>query len=94
VFFADEEALKRFTADRAKYDLPANFQLVATGQAVQVACPVLGKKLASRQFQVRGVAVCCGGCQGKLSAASPQQFADTCFGANFEKVFQVRAATR
>lgn len=93
VFFATEEAKQTFTAGAAQFATAANYQLAVTGQAVQVACPVLGKQLGSaRQFQVRGVAVCCPGCQQKLAAASQQQFFEACFGANFAKIFTVQAA--
>ena len=41
VFFCCMGCPKKFTADTAKYATAANAQLVATGQAKQVACPYL-----------------------------------------------------
>ena len=73
----------------AKYAALANLQLVATGQARQVACPLTGGKLNSQQvLKVSGVKVafCCGGCPKKVAKASPATVMPTTMPIDFTSV--------
>src|SRR5262245_58810655 len=45
VFFCCDNCPKAFASDKAKFATKANFQLVATGQTKQGACPLSGREL-------------------------------------------------
>ena len=89
VFFDTEESKNKFTANAATYTGAANFQLVATGQARQVKCPILGKNLGPTAINVGGIGVCCVGCQGKIARMNQAQRLNLMFGANFDKFYVV-----
>jgi hypothetical protein len=89
VFFDSAESKAAYEKSPTKYTVQANYQLFLTGQARQVACPILGKPLRGTNFRVGGIYVCCGGCQRKLAAATPQQQAAAVFGTAFDKSFAV-----
>jgi len=81
-----------FEKDTAKFAAKANEQLVASGQAKQVACPFSGKPLnAETALDVDGnkVAFCCNGCKGKVAKASKAEQVEMVFGKNFDKGFKV-----
>src|SRR5262249_28554091 len=68
VYFCCDNCPKKFEQDTKKFAAKANHQLVATGQAKQVKCPLQGKELnADTKITVAGVDVCfcCQMCQGK-----------------------------
>lgn len=72
VYFCCKNCPKAFAANTEKYADKANHQLAQTGQAVQVACPISGRKLnPDTAIDVAGVEVafCCENCQGKAEAA-------------------------
>jgi len=89
VFFDTAESKATYEKSPSKYLVQANYQLFLTGQARQVACPILGKPLRGTNFRVGAIYVCCGGCQRKLAAANAQQQAAAVFGVNFDKTFVV-----
>ncbi len=75
VYFCCENCPKAFTANPDKFAAKANLQLVQTGQLTQVACPLTGKPVnPDATVDVGGVKVglCCKGCLGKVSKASPE----------------------
>ena len=72
VYFCCNNCPKKFAADTAKFASKANAQLLQTGQAVQVACPLSGKACnPDKTTEVAGVTVafCCDGCKGKAEKA-------------------------
>ncbi|MBX3444444.1 MAG: YHS domain-containing protein [Planctomyces sp.] len=73
VYFCCENCPKAFKADTAKYAVKANAQIVASGQATQVKCPLSGGKLnPDAKSTVSGVEVqfCCNNCKGKVDKAT------------------------
>ena len=72
VYFCCDNCPKAFAAKKSKFAAKANHQLVATGQAKLVKCPLLGKKLnPATKISIAGVNVCfcCNGCKGKAGKA-------------------------
>ncbi len=93
VYFCCEDCIKPFKKDQAKYEAKANLQLVATGQAVQKACPITGNKVNEEvKVEIEGVPVafCCTGCQGKVKKAEAAERTEMVFGKNFEKGFAMK----
>lgn len=93
VYFCCGNCKAVFTAAPAKYAAKANLQLVATGQAEQTGCPITGAKTdATKTLTVNGVEVrfCCGGCQGKVAKAKPEEKLELVFGKGFAKGFTVK----
>ncbi len=92
VYFCCENCPKAFAKDPTKFATKANQQLVATGQATQVKCPISGGKLnPDASTDVGGVKVgfCCNDCKGKVDAAKGDAqaelvFSDTAFAKGFE----------
>lgn len=92
VYFCCENCPKAFAANTAKFATKANQQLVATGQATQVKCPLTGGKLnPEANVEVGGVKVgfCCNDCKGKVAAAKGDAqtelvFSDTAFAKAYE----------
>lgn len=92
VYFCCSGCEAKFKMDQAKYAVKANQQLVITGQAKQIGCPLSGGKVnESTKIKVCGVEVgfCCKNCQGKVAKASPDKQCAMVFGKNFDKAFQV-----
>ena len=61
-----------FRENTEKYATQANRQLVRSGQAEQVGCPITGRPVSPDQsVEVAGVEVhfCCGGCKAKVVKA-------------------------
>jgi hypothetical protein len=84
----------KFEKDTAKYAAKANYQLVASGQAKQKACPFSGKELnpetAAKVGDVQ-VCYCCNGCKGKVAKAKPEEQIELVFSqAAFEKGFAIK----
>ncbi len=94
VYFCCANCPKAFSKDTAKFSAKANHQLVATGQAKQVKCPITGKALNPEQkVKVQDVEVvfCCPGCKGKVSKAEGAEQAELVFSDKaFEKGFEVK----
>jgi YHS domain-containing protein len=92
VYFCCPNCPKAFTANTAKFAAKANTQLVATGQAKEVKCPLTGRALnPATEVEVNGVKVafCCNNCKGKVTkAAAAEQlelvFSDKAFAKGFE----------
>ncbi|HEX7380474.1 MAG TPA: hypothetical protein VF278_25395 [Pirellulales bacterium] len=93
VYFCCEKCPKAFAKDTAKFAAKANMQLVATGQAKEVKCPLAGKDLnPSTAIKVGGVDVCfcCNKCKGAVSKLSGDEQIDKVFNDEaFEKGFKV-----
>jgi YHS domain-containing protein len=96
VYFCCENCPKAFAKDTAKFATKANQQLVATGQATEVKCPLSGAKLnPETAVDVGGtkVAFCCNNCKGKVEAAKGDAQAELVFSdAAFSKGFEVKKA--
>ncbi|RIK73797.1 MAG: hypothetical protein DCC68_24270 [Planctomycetota bacterium] len=83
---------KAFAKDTAKFAAKANAQLVATGQAKQVKCPISGgptKEGTEVKVGATEVAFCCNKCQGKVAKAKGDEqlglvFSDAAFAKGFE----------
>ncbi len=93
LYFCCKGCISKFKANEAKYAARANLQLVATGQARQVACPLTGGKLDPQQvLKVSGikVAFCCGACPIKVAKAGAAEQLQMIFGKGFEKGFVVK----
>jgi hypothetical protein len=69
-------------------------QLVVTGQAEQVGCPLTGKPVNSEaSLQIAGTEVkfCCNGCKGKAAKLDPAGQIQLVFGKGFDKGFKVKS---
>jgi YHS domain-containing protein len=92
VYFCCPGCPGAFAKNTDKYAAKANCQLVQTGQAKQVACPLTGRPAKSSvTCTVAGVDVClcCGGCKGKVAKATGDDQLELVFGKNFDKGFKV-----
>ena len=72
VYFCCAGCPSAFKKNTAKFAAKANHQLVATGQAKEVKCPLKDKRLNPQTvIDVAGVKVCfcCGGCKAKALRA-------------------------
>jgi len=68
VYFCCTNCPKAFAKDPEKFATKVNHQWAVTGQIVQVACPLTGRKIdAEKTVEIDGatVAFCCANCQGK-----------------------------
>ena len=96
VYFCCDNCPKAFNKDTAKFATKANMQLVATGQAKEVKCPITGKVLnPATAIEVGGVKVafCCNNCKGKVSKAEGDEQLNLVFGEEaFKKGFEVTKA--
>lgn len=95
IYFCCTNCLKKFKAKRDDFTTNANAQLVATGQAVQTACPITGEDLKrKRKLKIAGVDVyfCCVGCQGKVANAEKEIQLYLVFGNNaFARGFKIKS---
>lgn len=72
VYFCCKGCPKKFQANTKKFAAKAHYQMLQTGQAVQVACPMSGKKLnpeMTADLVGQKVGFCCAGCKKKFAAA-------------------------
>jgi hypothetical protein len=94
VYFCCDKCPAAFTKDTAKFAAKANEQLVASGQATQVKCPLTGGKInPEAKLTVASVEVkfCCNMCKGKVSAKTgDDQLALVLSDAAFKKGFEVK----
>ncbi|MCA9248254.1 MAG: hypothetical protein KDA42_14095 [Planctomycetales bacterium] len=89
VYFCCPNCVKAFAADKDKFATKAGHQLVATHQAVQVACPISGKGLKEgTEVDVDGAQVgfCCPNCKAKFAGFDTDGQLNCAFG-KFEKNF-------
>ena len=92
VYFCCMNCPKAFANNPEKFAAKANHQLVATGQAVQVKCPLTGRAInETTGIEVAGakVAFCRNNCKGKATKAEGAEqinliFADPAFAKGFE----------
>lgn len=92
VYFCCNNCPKAFAKDTAKFAAKANMQLVATGQAKEIKCPLSGKDLnPETKIQVAGtdVCFCCNNCKGAVSKLTGDEqikkvFSDEAFEKGFE----------
>jgi YHS domain-containing protein len=94
LYFCCKDCVKSFNSDQAKYAAKANLQLVATGQAEQIACPLSGRPTkAGTDLTVAGTIVkfCCNGCKGKVSKADEAAQVKLVYGKGFDKGFKVKS---
>jgi len=73
VYFCCENCPNTFKEDPKKYAAQVGYQWLATGQIVQVACPLTGRPINPKATcDINGVAVafCCMNCQGKCSKSN------------------------
>ena len=93
VFFCCEGCPKGFADNTAKFATKANHQLVATGQAKQIKCPLTGRDLnPDTAIKAGGASVvfCCNNCKGKAEKLAGDEQLTALFGDKaFEKAFKV-----
>jgi YHS domain-containing protein len=93
VYFCCNNCPKAFAKDKAKYAAKANMQLVATGQAKEIKCPLTGKDLnPETKIKVAGtdVCFCCNNCKGSAEKLTGDEQIEKVFGdKSFEKGFEV-----
>jgi hypothetical protein len=93
VYLACPKCVATFLAGSKEYAVGANAQLVATGQAQQVACPITGREVQpGRTVDVDGIEIslCCVGCQGRVAKAKGDVRRYLVFSENaFAKGFKV-----
>ena len=93
VYFCCDSCKAKFTKDPKKFAASANAQLVATKQAKQVKCPLMGKPTKDDvSTKVAGVEVkfCCAGCKKKVEGKEGAEQVELVFGAKaFEKGFEL-----
>ena len=96
VYFCCDKCPDAFKKETTKFSTKANMQLVATGQAIEVKCPITGKDLnPATAIDVSGVKVafCCNNCKGKVSKAEGDEQLNLVFGEEaFKKGFEVKKA--
>ena len=95
VYFCCNNCAGKFKADPEKHATPANFQLVATKQYKQKACPFSGQAVAddvSSKIGKVSVGFCCNNCKSKVdggeddAAKAKMVFAKAAFKKGFEPV--------
>lgn len=72
VYFCCENCPTAFKANSDKFAAKAHHQLLATGQIIQVACPLTGNKLNKAtlsEVAEAKVSFCCNNCKGKFDKA-------------------------
>jgi len=87
VYFCCDHCKAEFTKSPKKFAAAANAQLVATKQAKQVKCPLMGKPCKKELVAKVGgtdVHFCCPGCVKKVKAAKGKKQLELVFG---EKAF-------
>ena len=93
VFFCCLNCPKSFQATKEKFATKANHQLLATGQAKELKCPLTGKDLnPDTAIEIAGakVAFCCDICKGKVEKATGDEQLELVFNDKaFEKGFKV-----
>jgi YHS domain-containing protein len=93
LYFCCENCPEAFKGNPSKYAVKANQQLVVTGQAVEVKCPLTGRNLnPATAVDVGGakVAFCCKNCKAKFESAGPVAQANLVFNDDaFDKGFKV-----
>lgn len=93
VYFCCGGCPEAFKKDTAKFATRANMQLVQTGQAKQVKCPLSGQDLdAATKIKVGDaeVAFCCGKCKAKTEAAKGDEQLEIVYSDKaFEKGFKI-----
>lgn len=73
VYFCCENCPNTFKEDPKKYAAQVGYQWLATGQIVQVACPLTGRAINPKATcDINGVKVafCCMNCQGKCAKSN------------------------
>ena len=96
VYFCCDQCPDAFKNETTKFAAKANMQLVATGQANEVKCPITGNDLnPATAIDVSGVKVafCCNNCKVKVSKAEGDEQVNLVFGEEaFKKGFEVKKA--
>jgi YHS domain-containing protein len=72
VYFCCNNCPKKFNKNPKEFAAKANYQLMQTGQMIQLACPFTGKDCnPDTEVDVEGVKVafCCNNCKGKFEKA-------------------------
>jgi hypothetical protein len=93
LYFCCTGCIPKYKEDTAKFTAKANEQLVMTGQAKQIGCPLTGGKVnPATKMKIAGVDVgfCCAGCQGKVKKATAEKQVEMVFVAGFDKAFAVK----
>lgn len=92
VYFCCDDCKAKFEKDPSAFAVKANAQLVTTGQAKQVKCPISGQPVDDAVTSVVGgnkVAFCCEKCKAKVDGAKGDDqaalvFSDEAFKKGFE----------
>jgi YHS domain-containing protein len=97
VYFCCPKCPPAFEKDTAKFAAKANHQLVVTGQATEVKCPLTGRPLNEETaIDVDGakVAFCCNNCKGKAEKAKGDEQINLIFNDKaFDQGFKVAKKT-
>ena len=93
VYFCCDNCKGKFTKEPKKFAAAANAQLVATKQAKQVNCPLMGKPAKDDiTVKVAGVEVklCCAGCKKKVAGKEGAEQVELVFSPKaFKKGFEM-----
>lgn len=93
LYFCCPECVEPFQKDPARFAARANRQLVATGQAEQVGCPVTGRTPRpelSLTVDDMIVHFCCSACKARIAQADANGQLDLVFGRGFDKTFRIK----
>ena len=97
VYLCSNECIVEFVANTEKYKTKANHQLVASGQYVQVACPISGKPVSddvTAKVAAIKIGLCCEDCVKKLGDVETPAV-ELVFGDEaFKKAFVKKGAQR
>ncbi len=96
LYFCSAECIDEYRANRAKYEVKANVQMVVTGQVKQTRCPLSGDEFEPKvKMKVCGVDVCFSNakCLRDAKRASLEKRAEMVFGEGFEKAFAIHRDT-
>lgn len=93
VYFCCDGCKGNFTKESKKFAASANAQLVATKQAKQVKCPLMGKDVKPGVTAKIGdieIGLCCAGCQKKVAELEGKEQVEAVFGEQaFAKGFEL-----
>jgi YHS domain-containing protein len=98
VYFCCDGCPESYNKDKAKFATKSNHQLVVTGQAKQIKCPLTEKDLNNdTQIEVSGAKVtfCCNNCKGKVGKAKDDEKLELVFAEKaFDKGFKVEKSKK
>jgi len=98
VYFCCDNCPDSFKKDKAKFATKSNHQLVVTGQAKQIKCPIKEKDVNKDtiiEIQGAKAGFCCNGCKGTVEKAKDDEKLELVFADKaFDKGFKVEKAKK